>query len=77
MAIYMLKKAQSDVECDRNLSILQQEYAREIMFLNEMKNLQTLLTPENAKVLQNFNLLNYSKYYSFTKNIFKYFSVCT
>ncbi|WP_414518643.1 response regulator transcription factor [Nostoc sp. PCC 9305] len=61
MAIYMLKKAQSDVERDRYLSILQQEYAREMMLLNEMKNLQTLLTPENAKILQNFNLLNHSK----------------
>ncbi|MEH2205730.1 MAG: response regulator [Nostoc sp.] len=61
MAIYMLKKAQSDVERDRYLSILQQEYAREMMLLNEMKNLQTLLTPENAKILQNFNVLNHSK----------------
>lgn len=61
MAIYMLKKAQSDIERDRYLNILQQEYAREIMFLNEMKNLQTLLTPENAKLLQKFNMLNYSK----------------
>ncbi|MEH2175498.1 response regulator transcription factor [Nostoc sp.] len=61
MAIYMLKKAQSDVERDRYLSILQQEYAREMMLLNEMKNLQALLTPENAKILQNFNLLNHSK----------------
>ncbi|MGV0105051.1 response regulator transcription factor [Nostoc sp. DSM 114167] len=61
MAIYMLKKAQSDVERDRYLSILQQEYAREMMFLNEMKNLQALLTPENANILQNFNLLNHSK----------------
>ncbi|WP_251957945.1 response regulator transcription factor [Nostoc commune] len=57
MAIYMLKKAQSDVERDRYLNILQQEYAREMMLLNEMKNLQALLTPENAKVMQNFNLL--------------------
>ncbi|MEH1946351.1 MAG: response regulator [Nostoc sp.] len=61
MAIYMLKKAQSDVERDRYLSILQQEYAREMMLLNEMKNLQTLLTPENVKILQNFNVLNHSK----------------
>ncbi|MEH2022890.1 response regulator [Nostoc sp.] len=61
MAIFMLKKAQSDVERDRYLSILQQEYAREMMFLNEMKNLQRLLTPENAKILQRFNLLNHSK----------------
>jgi two-component system, OmpR family, alkaline phosphatase synthesis response regulator PhoP len=61
MAIYMLKQAKSDVERDRYLSILQQEYARELMLLNEMKNLQTLLTPENAKVMQRFNLLNHSK----------------
>lgn len=57
----MLKKAQSNVERDRYLSILQQEYAREMIFLNEMKNLQTLLTPKNAKILQNFNLFNCSK----------------
>ncbi|QMS86860.1 response regulator [Nostoc edaphicum CCNP1411] len=61
IAIYMLKKAQSDVERDRYLSILQQEYAREMMFLNEMKNLQTLLTPENAKILQSFNVFNNNK----------------
>lgn len=60
MAIYMLRKAQSDVERDRYLSILQQEYAREMMLLNEMKNLQTLLTPENSKILQQLNLLNHS-----------------
>lgn len=61
MAIYMLKKAQSDVERDRYLNILQQEYAREMMLLNEMKNLQSLLTPENAKIMQKFNLLNQNK----------------
>ncbi|MFN6483141.1 MULTISPECIES: response regulator transcription factor [unclassified Nostoc] len=61
MAIYMLKKAQSDIERDRYLNILQQEYAKEIMLLNEIKNLQTLLTPENAKVLHIFNLVNHHK----------------
>ncbi|MBD2775601.1 response regulator transcription factor [Iningainema tapete] len=61
MSIYMLKKAQSDVERDRYLSILQQEYAREIVLLNEMKNLQTLLTPENVKIMQKLNLLNHNQ----------------
>ncbi|MEH1826950.1 MAG: response regulator [Nostoc sp.] len=61
MAIYMLKKARSDIERDRYLNILQQEYAREMLILNEMKNLQTLLTPENAKIMQKFHLLNHSK----------------
>ncbi|MEH2289835.1 hypothetical protein [Nostoc sp.] len=61
MTIYILKKAQLDVECDRYLSILQQEYVKKVVFLNEMNNLQRLLTPENTKVLQNFNLLNQSK----------------
>lgn len=61
MAVHMLKQAQSDVERDRYLNILQQEYEREIMLLNEIKNLQALLTPENAKILQKFNLLNNNK----------------
>jgi hypothetical protein len=54
----MLKQVRSDEERDRYLSILQQECAREIKLLNEIENLQTLLTPENAKILQKFNLLN-------------------
>jgi two-component system, OmpR family, alkaline phosphatase synthesis response regulator PhoP len=58
MAILMLKQARSDEERDRYLSILQQECAREIKLLNEIGNLQNLLTPENAKILQRFNLLN-------------------
>ncbi|MEC4882134.1 MAG: response regulator [Scytonema sp. PMC 1070.18] len=58
MAILMLRQAHSNEERDRYLSILQQECAREIKLLNEIENLQTLLTPENAKILQKFNLLN-------------------
>ncbi|OCQ95723.1 response regulator receiver protein [Nostoc sp. MBR 210] len=61
MAVHMLKQAQSDNDRDRYLKILQEEYDREIMLLNEMKNLQALLTPENAKILQKFNLLHHSK----------------
>ncbi|WP_392533917.1 response regulator transcription factor [Nostoc sp. C117] len=61
MAIHMLKQSQSDIERDRYLAILQQECVREIDLLNEMKNLQVLLTPDNAKILQKFNLLNQHK----------------
>ncbi|WP_322746067.1 hypothetical protein [Nostoc sp. LEGE 06077] len=61
MAVYMLRQVQSDNERDRYLKILQEEYDREIILLNEMKNLQALLTPENAKILQKFNLLHHSK----------------
>ncbi|MEH1866811.1 MAG: response regulator [Nostoc sp.] len=61
MAIYMLKKAHSDIERDRYLSILQQEYVKEITLLNQMKNLQALITPENIKTMQKFNLLKSSK----------------
>ncbi|BAY14550.1 putative diguanylate phosphodiesterase [Anabaenopsis circularis NIES-21] len=61
MAVYMLRQVQSDNERDRYLKILQEEYDREIMLLNEIKNLQALLTPENAKILQKFNLLHHSK----------------
>lgn len=61
MAIHMLKETQSNAERERYLTILQQECSREIELLNEMKNLQVLLTPENAKILQKFNLLNHHK----------------
>ncbi|MBD2493816.1 response regulator transcription factor [Nostoc sp. FACHB-280] len=61
MAVHMLKQVQSENDRDRYLKILQEEYDREIMLLNEMKNLQALLTPENAKILQKFNLLHHSK----------------
>ncbi|MBD2439472.1 response regulator transcription factor [Nostoc sp. FACHB-110] len=61
MAVHMLKQAQSDIERDRYLNILQHEYEREITLLNEIKNLQALLTPENAKILQKFNLLYNNK----------------
>lgn len=57
IAIRMLKSAASDAERDRYLTVLQQECAREIALLNEISNLQKLLTPENAKLLRRLNLL--------------------
>lgn len=57
MAIRMLEQAKSDADRSRYLEILQEECAREIELLNEIDYLQTLLTPENTKLLQRFKLL--------------------
>lgn len=54
----MIRKAETSEERDRYLGILQEECAREITLLNEIEHLQTLLTPENAQLLQRFKLLN-------------------
>lgn len=57
MALHLLQRASSDAERERYLSILKQECEREIKLLKEVENLQKLLTPENAKILQKFNIL--------------------
>lgn len=57
MAIHLLKQAKTDAERDRYLKVLQDECAREIQLLNEVENLQKLLTPENTQLLQRFKLL--------------------
>lgn len=56
MAIQLLKMATSEPARQRYLEILQEECAREIALLNQLSNLQELLSPENAKILQRFNL---------------------
>jgi len=58
LAIQMLKNATNEPQRDRYLKILQQECDREMQLLKEVTELQTLLTPENAAILQKFNLLN-------------------
>ncbi len=58
MAIQMLHNAKSDQQRDRYLKILRDECDREIQLLNEIAELQSILTPENAAILQRFNLLN-------------------
>lgn len=57
MIIHMLKNADSEQERDRYLNVLKEEYTREINLLNQLERLQSLLTPETTKLLQNFNLL--------------------
>jgi two-component system alkaline phosphatase synthesis response regulator PhoP len=58
LAIRMLEQATSQQSRDRYLTILKSECDREIELLNKVTQLQQLLTPENAQILQRFNLLN-------------------
>ena len=57
LAIHMLEKAKTDTERDRYINVLKQEYAREMRLLNDVANLQEMVTPDNLKVLRQFNLL--------------------
>jgi two-component system, OmpR family, alkaline phosphatase synthesis response regulator PhoP len=57
MAIELLKTTPAGTKRDRYLEILQEEFAQEIQFLNQLSDLQELLTPENVKLLRQFNLL--------------------
>lgn len=58
MAIHMLKNMPPGAKRDRYLEILQEEFAQEIKLLNQFCDLQDLLTPENVKLLRQFNLLS-------------------
>jgi two-component system, OmpR family, alkaline phosphatase synthesis response regulator PhoP len=58
LAIHMLTQAKHDTDRQQYLDILQTECAREIQILNELEELQRLLTPENAHILNRFNMLN-------------------
>jgi DNA-binding response OmpR family regulator len=58
MAIYMLKTMPPGTKRDRYLEILQEEFEQEIELLNQLSDLQELLTPENVKLLRQFNLLS-------------------
>jgi two-component system alkaline phosphatase synthesis response regulator PhoP len=57
MAIRLLKNPPPGVPQDRYLEILQAEFDREISLLNQVSELQSLLTPDNIRLLRQFNLL--------------------
>jgi DNA-binding response OmpR family regulator len=57
IAIKMLKESDSEEKRQKYLQILQDECYKEIEILNETKELQKILTSENIKILQKFNLL--------------------
>lgn len=54
----MLERASAPEERERYLRILKEEYAREMTLLSQVDSLRSLLTPDNAKLLQSFDLLN-------------------
>ncbi|MBD1937016.1 response regulator [Microcoleus sp. FACHB-68] len=58
MAIRLLKNPPPGGHRDRYLEILQEEFEREIALLNQVSELQSLLTPDNIRLLRQFNLLN-------------------
>jgi two-component system, OmpR family, alkaline phosphatase synthesis response regulator PhoP len=57
MALKMLETDAPTESRERYLQILQSEFAREISLLNQMSQLQQLLTPENVTLLGKFNFL--------------------
>lgn len=58
MAVYMLKNTTSEDQRDRCLEILQEACTEEISLLNQLPNLQGMLTPENVKLLRQLNLVS-------------------
>lgn len=58
MAIRLLKNPPPGGHKERYLEILQEEFEREIALLNQVSELQSLLTPDNIRLLRQFNLLN-------------------
>lgn len=58
MALKMLETDAPKESRERYLQILQSEFNREISLLNQMAQLQQLLTPENVTLLTQFHLLN-------------------
>lgn len=57
LAIHMLKNTPPGASRDRYLEILQEEFEREIHLINQVSELQDLLTVDNFKLLRQFNLL--------------------
>ncbi|HEY9761491.1 MAG TPA: response regulator [Trichocoleus sp.] len=57
LAIRMLESASTASQRQQYLQVLRQECNREMQMLNEIAELQTLLTPEKAAILRRFNLL--------------------
>ncbi|KKJ00644.1 response regulator transcription factor [Prochlorothrix hollandica] len=57
LALHMLSHAKTDTERDRYIEVLKQEYNREMRLLDNASNLQDMITPQNIKLLRQFNLL--------------------
>lgn len=57
LAIHMLKTTPPGTSKEQYLDILQEEFEREIHLINQVTELQDLLTTDNFKLLRQFNLL--------------------
>ena len=57
LAIKMLKNTPPGASRDRYLEILQEEFDKEIALLNQVSDVQELLTLDNVKLLRKFNLI--------------------
>ncbi len=57
MTITLLKEKVPGAQRDRYLEILQEEFSREVSLLNQVSDLQQILTPANVKLLRQFSLL--------------------
>lgn len=58
LAIKMLKNTPPGASRDRYLEILQEEFDKEIALLNQVSDVQELLTLDNVKLLRQFNLID-------------------
>ncbi len=58
MVINMLKNLKTGAQRDRAVKILQEACTNEIALLNQMPNVEELLTPENITLLREFNLVD-------------------
>ncbi len=61
LAMKMLENEHPKEMRERYLQILREEFSREISLLNQMSQMQRLLTPENVTLLCQFNLLSEPK----------------
>lgn len=57
MALTMLQTKNTPESRERYVQILEEEFSREISLLNQVSEMQKLLTPENVTLLCQFNLL--------------------
>jgi len=57
VALTMLQNKNTPEAQERYIKILEEEFAREISLLNQVAEMQKLLTPENVSLLCQFNLL--------------------
>lgn len=57
LVVEMLSNESEPEKRDRYLEILRSEFEREIALLNQVSELQKLLTPENVDLLSKFNML--------------------